>query len=90
MNLTVTGATAAGYLTADKCSALVAGPQTKSNVNYQAGIDIANTAVVNIDPDGTFCMYTDQSANILADLQGIYIAARSTARSRRGSVLPTI
>jgi serine protease len=72
VNLTVTGAEAAGYITADKCSALSVGPQPKSNANYQAGIDIANTAVVNVDTDGSFCIYSDQSAHLIVDLQGMY------------------
>jgi uncharacterized delta-60 repeat protein len=75
VNLTVTGAVAPGYITADRCSVLVAGPQSKSNANYQAGQDIANTAVVNVDADGSFCIYTDQSAHLLVDLQGTYQAA---------------
>ena len=72
VNLTVTGAAAAGYVTADKCSTLLPGLQNNSNVNYQAGLDIANSAVVNVDPDGTFCLYTDRAAHLLVDLQGRY------------------
>jgi uncharacterized delta-60 repeat protein len=72
VNLTVTGAEAAGYITADKCSALVPGPQTNSNANFRVGADIANTAVINVDPDGSFCIYTNQATHLLADLQGIY------------------
>jgi uncharacterized delta-60 repeat protein len=72
VNLTLTGAAGAGYLTADKCSTLLPGLQNNSNVNYQAGIDIANSAVVNVDPDGTFCLYTDHAAHLLVDLQGRY------------------
>ena len=72
VNLTVTGAAGAGYVTADKCSTLLPGLQNNSNVNYQAGLDIANSAVVNVDPDGTFCLYTDHAAHLLVDLQGTY------------------
>ena len=72
VNLTVTGATGAGYVTADKCSTLLPGLQTNSNVNYQTGLDIANSAVVNVDRDGTFCLYTDQAAHLIVDLQGTY------------------
>jgi uncharacterized delta-60 repeat protein len=72
VNLTVTGATEAGYLTANKCSTLLPGLQNNSNVNYQAGSDVANSAVVNIDPDGSFCLYTDHAAHLIVDLQGAY------------------
>lgn len=72
VNLTTTGAAASGYITADKCSVLTAGPQSTSNANYQTGIDIANTSVVNVDLDGSFCIYTDKPTHLIADLQGTY------------------
>ena len=46
INLTMTDATTAGYITADKCTTLTAGPQTKSNGNYTPGQNIANGTVV--------------------------------------------
>jgi uncharacterized delta-60 repeat protein len=72
VNLTVTGAEAPGYITADKCSVLSVAPQTNSNANYQARIDVANTSVVNVDADGSFCIYTDKSTHLIVDLQGTY------------------
>lgn len=71
-NLTMTGALAAGYLTADRCSAMVPGPQSKSNGNYIPGVDIANNSVIPIDADGSFCVYNDQPVHFLVDLQGTY------------------
>jgi hypothetical protein len=68
VNLTMTEATAAGYITADRCSSLVGG--ASSNGNYVAGRNIANLAVVPLDPDGTFCIFTERSTNIIADTQG--------------------
>jgi hypothetical protein len=72
VNFTTTGATTFGYLTAGPCSALTAGPQSRSNANYSVGRDVANLAVVALDPDGSFCVYTEQSVHILVDLQGTY------------------
>jgi uncharacterized delta-60 repeat protein len=70
VNLTSTGATTFGYLTAGRCSELTAGPQSRSNANYTVGRDVANLAVVALDPDGSFCIYSDQSVHVLVDLQG--------------------
>lgn len=72
VNLTMTDATTAGYITADRCSTLTAGPQTKSNGNYAPAQNIANTAVIPLDPDGTFCIYNETPVHLLADVQGTY------------------
>jgi uncharacterized delta-60 repeat protein len=72
VNLTVTGAEGSGYIVADNCSTLTTGPIQTSNTNFQAGVDIANTAVINLDADGSFCIYTNTAAHLLADIQGIY------------------
>ncbi len=72
VNLTLTDATQAGYATADKCSALVAGPQTKSNSNMTVGKVVANVAVVPLDPDGGFCVYLSAAAHLVVDLQGTF------------------
>ena len=74
VNLTLTDATAPGYITADKCSALVAGPQTKSNGNATVGRVSANVAVVPLDPDGSFCVFLQQPTHLVVDLQGTFSA----------------
>jgi hypothetical protein len=74
VNLTMTGASDTGYITADKCSALTIGEQTKSNGNFQAGRDIANLSVVPVDADGSFCIYTNKSTHLVVDLQGTFSA----------------
>jgi hypothetical protein len=75
VNLTLTGAKQSGYATADKCSALTAGPQTKSNSNMSAGNVAANVAVVPLDLDGSFCVYLSAAAHLVVDLQGSFSAA---------------
>jgi alpha-tubulin suppressor-like RCC1 family protein len=70
VNLTMSEADAPGYVTANRCSALTAGPQTKSNGNYTPGANIANLAVVPLDPSGTFCIYSERSAQLIVDIQG--------------------
>jgi hypothetical protein len=77
VNLTMTEADAAGYITADRCSALRAdvntnptGDRNFSNGNYIVGQNIANLAVVRIDGDGKFCIYNRTPVNVVADVQG--------------------
>ena len=71
-NLTMVAGTTGGYITADKCSTLMAGPQSKSNGNYPATFAIANLAVVPVDVDGAFCIYTSSSVHLIADVQGSF------------------
>jgi len=72
INLTLTDAKAAGYATADKCSTLVPGPQAQSNANVTVGRSVANLAVVPVDADGTFCVYTSSASRVLVDVQGTF------------------
>jgi hypothetical protein len=72
INLTLTDAKAAGYATADKCSSLVPGPQAQSNANVTVGRSVANLAVVPVDADGTFCVYTSSATRVIVDVQGTF------------------
>ena len=74
VNLTMTGGTETGYVTADKCSALTSGEQTKSNGNFQPARDVANLSVVPVDSDGSFCIYTSATTHLIVDLQGTFSA----------------
>jgi peptidoglycan hydrolase-like protein with peptidoglycan-binding domain len=70
VNITLTGSASAGYVTADRCSALSAGEQTKSNGNFAAGRTVANLSVVPVDADGSFCIYNSAAVNLIVDIQG--------------------
>lgn len=72
VNLTLTDARTAGYITADRCSSLVPGPQTKSNGNSTVGRITANVAVVPLDPDGSFCVFLSHATHLVVDLQGSF------------------
>jgi hypothetical protein len=72
VNLTMVDGLGAGYITADKCSTLVPGPQSKSNGNHGADVAIANLSVVPVDADGSFCIYNQQAVNLVVDLQGSF------------------
>ena len=85
VNLTMTGLSAddfvRGYITADKCSSLVAGPQTKSNGNFNSGFDVSNLSVVSLDSDGSFCIYSEQAVDLVVDVQGSFSASGTTKLS---------
>ncbi len=72
VNVTMTEAPGGGYITADRCSALAPGLQSKSNGNFTGGQNIANLSVVPLDPDGTFCIYTEHAVDLLVDVQGTF------------------
>jgi hypothetical protein len=43
---------------------------TASNVNYRAGADITNTAIVKLNATGNACIYTFAATHLLADVNG--------------------
>lgn len=72
VNITMTRSPGAGYITADRCSVLQPGLQQKSNGNFTGGQNIANLSVVQLDPDGSFCIYTEHQVDVLVDMQGTF------------------
>jgi hypothetical protein len=72
VNLAMTDGTAPGYITADRCSVLAQGPQSKANGNHVANAAISNLSVVPVDADGRFCIYNQSSVNLVVDLQGAF------------------
>lgn len=76
VNLTMVDGVMAGYVTADRCSALVAGPQSKSNGNHVAGTAVSNLSMVPLDDDGDFCIYNQVDVNLVVDIQGTFGTAR--------------
>lgn len=95
LNVTVTEATAPGYLTVFPC-----GTQrpTASNVNYVTGSTVANLVVSRIGSGGNVCIYTQSTTHLVADVNGYVPAGGSflplqPARlldTRPGSDHPTI
>ena len=72
INLTLTGANAVGYATADKCSRIPISSQAQSNINIKVGQIASNLAVVPVDADGTFCVYTSSAIRVIVDVQGTF------------------
>jgi alkaline phosphatase len=67
VNLTVTRATQAGFITAHSCD--VARPET-SNANFTTEGDVANLAVVPLSATGSFCLYTSATTDLVVDVFG--------------------
>lgn len=78
VNVAMTNGTTAGYITADKCSVLQAGPQSNSNGNYVANAAISNLSVVPVDSDGSFCIYNQTSVHLVVDTQGSFALPSTT------------
>jgi hypothetical protein len=71
VNLTSTGTTAEGFLTAHRCDA--ATPDT-SNVNHGAGRDRGAQALVAVGPDRRVCVSSHAGGHVIVDLQGYFSA----------------
>ena len=66
INIAVTNAGAAGFITAWPCGDR---PNT-ANVNYEAQAPISNGAQVPLSADGQLCVYTLSSAHVIIDVNG--------------------
>ncbi|MEV8095807.1 right-handed parallel beta-helix repeat-containing protein [Kitasatospora sp. NPDC085879] len=82
LNVTVTGATAGGFLTAYPSGRPT--PPVASNLNYAAGQTIANAVVVPVGPDGKIRIYNGSpgATDVVVDVVGYY------STSSTGTYLP--
>ena len=69
VNVTVTEATAAGFVTVYPCTATV---PTASNLNYAGGQTIANVAVTKLSATGTICIYNNTATHLVVDVGGYH------------------
>ena len=67
LNVTVTGATAAGYVTVYPCGAI----PNASNVNFDVGDTVANAVFTPLSDTGTICVYVYGEADIIVDVNGV-------------------
>jgi hypothetical protein len=71
LNVTVVSPSADAFATVFPCGQPV---PTASNINYRAGVDIANAVIVQLGAGGKACIYTFAATHLLADVNG-YIPA---------------
>ena len=70
LNVTVTEAQGAGYITVWPCG--TARPNA-SSLNYITGSTVANAVIAKIGTDGKICLYTQSATHLLADVNGYYV-----------------
>jgi hypothetical protein len=71
LNVTVTGATGAGYVTVYPCGSPL---PNASNLNYAVGSTIANLVITKIGTDGKVCLFTSAATHLIVDVDGYYLS----------------
>ncbi|MBO1754686.1 hypothetical protein [Allobranchiibius sp. CTAmp26] len=74
LNITVTGATASGYLIAYATGSTRPGT---SNITFSAGQTVANQSVTPVDASGRVSVYLSTSTQFFADVSGYYATGGS-------------
>lgn len=82
-NFTVTGGAGSGYLVAWNCATPMS---TSSTLNFKGSEPVSNESVVPLDADGSVCVYSPTSVEIIIDVKGFFSAAST---SRFVEVAPT-
>ena len=71
LNVTVTEAQGAGYVTVFPCGS----PRpTASTLNFVAGSTIPNGAIAKIGVNGKICLYANSATHLIADIAGYFPA----------------
>ena len=70
LNVTVTGAQGAGYITVYPCGQAV---PTVSSLNFVAGATVPNAVIVRVGTGGKVCLFTAEAAtHLIADVNGYF------------------
>ena len=86
LNVTVTEATAAGFVTVFPCGS----PQpTASNLNYDAGSTIPNAVITKVGTGGAVCVFTQQAIQLVVDVNGAFPPSTSYVAIDPARVLDT-
>ena len=76
MNVTALGATSAGFVTVYPCGGVA---PTASSLNVVAGAVVANMVVSRLGADGSVCLFTQSTMDLVVDVDG-WFASGSTYR----------
>jgi hypothetical protein len=74
LNVTVTEAQAAGFVTVYPCGTAI---PTASNINFVAGSTVANLVVAKIGAGGAVCIFNNQGTHLVADVNGYFPGSTS-------------
>ncbi len=69
LNVTVTEAQGAGFVTVFPCGGV---PPTASSLNFVAGSTVANAVVVAVGAGGQVCLFTQTATHLLVDVNGYF------------------
>lgn len=69
LNVTVTGTSDAGYVTAFPCGTT---PPTASNINFGTGATVPNGLIVKIGAGGKVCLFGSTGTHLIADVSGYF------------------
>ena len=76
LNLTVVAPAGPGFATVWPCG----GPMpTASNINYAAGVVVANAVLAKVGVDGKVCVYTHAATDLVVDVNGFVTAGGGPA-----------
>ncbi len=67
VNVTVTGPSAAGFVTVYPCGSI---RPNSSNLNFAAGATVANASFARIGTAGKICLYTSADTHLVVDVNG--------------------
>ena len=86
LNVTVTEAAAAGFVTVFPCGS----PQpTASNLNYDTGSTIPNAVITKVGTGGAVCVFTQQALQLVVDVNGAYPPSTSYLAINPARVMDT-
>jgi len=86
LNVTITGAQGAGYATIYPCGST---RPTASNLNFRAGVTVANGVIAKIGTGGQVCIYVTNATHLLADVGGFFTSASPYAPLTPARLLDT-
>ena len=69
LNVTVTEAQGAGYVTVFPCGST---PPTASNLNYVLGSTVPNGVIAKIGAGGKVCLYANSATHLIVDVSGYF------------------
>ncbi len=69
VNVTATGAAAAGFLAAGGCGAPIAG----STVNFERDVDRGAMAITPLGTGDDLCVFSSADTDVVVDLQGVFV-----------------
>jgi hypothetical protein len=68
LNVTVTEASDAGFVTVFPCGVAI---PTASNLNFVAGGTVANAVITKVGTGGKVCLFANRTTHLIVDVNGV-------------------